>query len=71
MSAIIIIAIAKEQKELFGYSSRSSHASKGKKPRPFPWTKQFICLAYCDQLRVPIPGEIISYWSEDEKDHHI
>ena len=50
-------AIAKEQKELFGYSSRSSHASKGKKPRPVPWTKQFVCLAYCDQSRVPIADE--------------
>ena len=48
-------AIATEQKELFGYGDKSSRCSKGKKKvRPSPWTKQFYCLAYCNQDHVPV-----------------
>ena len=50
-------AIAKEQKELFGHRAKGVRATKGKKPRPVPWTKQFVCLAYCDQSRVPLADE--------------
>ena len=49
-------AIAKEHKELFGHGKRSK-GSKGKKPRSSPWTKQFYCLAYCDQERVPMTDD--------------
>ena len=28
-----------------------------KKARPSPWTKQFYCLAYCDQEHVPVSEE--------------
>ena len=46
-------AIATEQKELFGYGDQSSKYSKGKKKvRPSPWTKQFYCLAYCNQFQL-------------------
>ena len=51
-------AIANEQKELFGHGDRSSKSSKGKKKaRPSPWTKQFYCVAYCDQEHVPVTEE--------------
>ena len=46
-------AIATEHKELFGYCGKSGRG-KEKKSRPSPWTKQFYCLAYCDQTRVPV-----------------
>ena len=46
-------AIATEHKELFGYRGKSGRG-KEKKSRPSPWTKQFYCLAYCDQTRVPV-----------------
>ena len=46
-------AIATEQEELFGYGNKSSKCSKGKKKVcPSPWTKQFYCLAYCNQDHV-------------------
>ena len=48
-------AIASEQKELFGYCSKTSKGKK--KARPSPWTKQFYCLAYCDQDHVPLSEE--------------
>ena len=46
-------AIATEHKELFGYRGKSGRG-KEHKSRPNPWTKQFYCLAYCDQTRVHI-----------------
>ena len=49
-------AIATEHKELFGYRGKSGKG-KEKKSRPSPWTKQFYCLAYCDQTRVPTGDE--------------
>ena len=45
-------AIATEQKELFGYGDKSSKGKK--KVCPSPWTKQFYCLAYCNQDHVPV-----------------
>ena len=55
-------AIATEHKELFGYGGKSVKGKgkgvKGKKKsRVVPWTKQFYCLAYCDQARVPSTDE--------------
>ena len=50
-------AIAAEQKELFGYGDRSSKYSKRKKKARPPWTKQFYCLAYCNQDHVPVTEE--------------
>ena len=51
-------AIATEHKELFGHRGKGVKGSKGKKKaRPSPWTKQFFCLAYCDQDRVPVAEE--------------
>lgn len=55
-------AIATEHKELFGYCGKSVKGKgkgvKGKKKsRAVPWTKQFYCLAYCDQDRVPTTDE--------------
>lgn len=41
--------------ELFGYGDKCSKGKK--KARPSPWTKQFYCLAYCDQDRVPVTEE--------------
>lgn len=49
-------AIATEHKELFGYR-KGSRSSSEKKQRPSPWTKQFYCLAYCDQMHVPVTDE--------------
>lgn len=52
-------AIATEQRELFGYGPRATKGKGKKKARASPWTKQFYCLAYCDQDHVPVTeGEL-------------
>ena len=69
-------AIATEQKELFGHRGKSVRGSKGKKKaRPCPWTKQFYCLAYCDQDRVPVTEDELDELAipcrpGPEEDHH-
>ena len=38
-------------------STKGSTKAKTKKTRPCPWTKQFYCLAYCDQDHVPVTDD--------------
>ena len=52
-------AISKEQKDLFGHRGKTVRATKGKKQWPVPWPKQFVCLAYFDQAKVPLSDEEI------------